>query len=64
MMRGRPVLLLLAALSLLHLPSLAQQSARAAWRLDGERAPVEVREGPSAMTALLKTHSGDVTLSS
>lgn len=28
------------------------------------RAPVEVREGPSAMTALLKTHSGDVTLSS
>jgi N-acetylmuramoyl-L-alanine amidase len=44
MMRGRPVLLLLAALSLLHLPSFAQQPARAAWRLDGERAPVEVRE--------------------
>ena len=41
MMRGRPILLLLAAaLSLHSSPSLASQPARAAWRLEG----VQVRE--------------------
>ncbi|HYH80390.1 MAG TPA: N-acetylmuramoyl-L-alanine amidase [Longimicrobium sp.] len=43
MIRCRPVLLLLAALSL-HTPPLSTQPAGTAWRLDGARAPVEVRE--------------------
>ncbi|HEU4559479.1 MAG TPA: N-acetylmuramoyl-L-alanine amidase [Longimicrobium sp.] len=44
MIRGRPVLLLLVAALSSHNSSLASQPARAAWRLDGGRAPVEVRE--------------------
>jgi len=44
MIRARPAVLLLAAALSLHTPFLASQPAHAVWRLDGGRAPVEVRE--------------------